>query len=133
MSGLYVDTSALGRLVLDEPDGPLVAEVLTRYDGSWSSWALALELRRLGLREERGIAVERALAGVNLVPADGAAIERASAIPPAVVRSLDAIHLEAAVRLHASGTVAAVLTFDRQLAAGCAHHGIVVEAPERGR
>jgi hypothetical protein len=34
-----------------------------------------------------------------------------------------------AAALHRLGTVAAVLTFDSQLHAGCQHHGIAVEAP----
>lgn len=55
---------------------------------------------------------------------------RASAIEPWMVRSLDAMHLEAAVGLAARGSIAAVLTYDRQLQAGCAHHGLVVHAPE---
>jgi hypothetical protein len=44
------------------------------------------------------------------------------------VRSLDAIHLEAAVGLLGRGEVAAVLTYDRQLQTGCSHL-VPVEAP----
>lgn len=43
------------------------------------------------------------------------------------MRSLDAIHLEAAVGLNRDGKIEAVLTFDRQLRAGCDHHSLAVE------
>jgi len=45
------------------------------------------------------------------------------------VRTLDAIHLEAAIALHQSGEIEAVLSYDDQLRAGCAHHVIRVDAP----
>ena len=46
-----------------------------------------------------------------------------------VVRSLDAIHLEAAVRLRDGGQVNGVVTYDQQLSVGCAHHGLAVHVP----
>ncbi|MBV9465837.1 MAG: hypothetical protein JO206_06055 [Solirubrobacterales bacterium] len=39
------------------------------------------------------------------------------------------IHLDAAIQLRKRGSVDAVLTYDRQLQAGCAHHGLPIEAP----
>jgi hypothetical protein len=48
------------------------------------------------------------------------------------VRTLDAIHLDAAVELYGRSEVAAVLTYDRQVQMGCAHHGLPIEAPGVG-
>jgi hypothetical protein len=45
------------------------------------------------------------------------------------VRTLDANHLEAAIDLHAAGTVTAALTHDEQLRLACAHHGIPLDIP----
>jgi len=59
------------------------------------------------------------LRGVRTVPVDGAALKRSSRLLPLEVRSLDAIHLDAALQLHDAGEVAAVLTFDHQLQGGC--------------
>jgi hypothetical protein len=56
-------------------------------------------------------------------------LERASRLPPSEVRSLDAIHLDAAVELLDAGEIAAVMTFDGQLQRGCEHHQLGVEAP----
>ncbi len=66
---------------------------------------------RTGLEAE----VEAALALVRLSVVDDAALERASRALPSEVRSLDAIHLDAAVLLAARGDVDAVLTFDRAI------------------
>jgi predicted nucleic acid-binding protein len=129
MAGLYVDTSALGRVLLDEPDAAAIVEVVGRYDARWSSRLLVVELRRLGMRTGLEAEVEAALALVRLFVVDDAALERASRTLPAEVRSLDAIHLDAAVLLAARGDVDAVLTFDAQLRRGCEHHGLRVEAP----
>lgn len=46
MAGLYLDTSALGRVLLAEPDAELIRNVLARYDVWWSSALLVVELRR---------------------------------------------------------------------------------------
>ncbi len=47
MAGLYLDTSALGRVLLAEPDAAAIRATLARYDGWWSSDLLIVELRRL--------------------------------------------------------------------------------------
>lgn len=129
MAGLYVDTSALGRVLLDEPDAGAIVDVVERYETRWSSALLVVELRRLAAKTGLVSAAEESLASVRLLELDAAGLERASRIEPVEVRSLDAIHLDAAVVLTGRGEVDAVLTYDRQLQAGCAHHGIRVEAP----
>jgi len=88
-----------------------------------------VELRRLGARTGLAEAAEELLGGIELLPLDRTGLEAAATLEPVDVRSLDAIHLQAAVSLHRDGVVAAVLTFDRQLIAGCEHHGFPVESP----
>jgi len=129
MAGLYLDTSALGRVLLAEPGAAAIRATLVRYDGWWSSGLLIVELRRLAAREGLQAIAEGMLRGVQTVPVDGAALDRCSRLLPLEVRSLDAIHLDAARQLHGAGEVAAVLTFDHQMQGGCAHHGLPVEAP----
>lgn len=129
MAGLYLDTSALGRVMLGEPDAELIRDALARYDAWWSSALLVVEMRRLARREGIEEPVERVLRHTRLFDLDRAGLDRASRIDPVEVRSLDAIHLDAAITLAGRGEIAAVLTFDRQLEAGCAHHGLRVEAP----
>lgn len=130
MAGLYADTCALGRVILDEPDGSAILTTIASYDALWSSELLLVELRRLGLREQAEARAETLVAGVSLEAVDRESLERASRLEPLSVRSLDSIHLEAAVGLARDGLIDAVLTYDHQLQAGCAHHQLRVEAPE---
>jgi predicted nucleic acid-binding protein len=129
MAGVYVDTSALGRLLLGEPEAEAIRSVLAEHDAWWSSELLVVELRRLAAREGLQPEAEEYLDAFRLVAIDSASLQRASRLEPTVVRSLDAIHLEAAVRLSEGGQVSGVVTYDHQLSAGCAHHDLLVRAP----
>lgn len=129
MPGVYVDTSALGRVLLAEPDAAPIRAALAGYDAWWASELLVVEFRRLAYREGLTQAAESLMRAMRFVLIDSGSLQRASHVEPFEVRSLDAIHLEAAVQLHSRGDVVAVMTYDRQLQAGCSHHGIQVEAP----
>lgn len=129
MAGVYVDTSALGRLLLAEPEAEAIRGVLAEHDAWWSSELLVVELRRLAAREGLESEAEEYLDAFRLVAIDSASLQRASRLEPMVVRSLDAIHLEAAVGLSDGSQVNGVVTYDQQLSVGCAHHGLAVHAP----
>jgi uncharacterized protein len=129
MAGIYVDTSALGRLLLAEPEAAAIRSVLEAHDTWWSSELLVVELRRLAAREGLELAAEQSLEAFQLVPIDSASLQRASRVEPMVVRSLDAIHLEAAVHLRERSEINGVVTYDHQLQTGCTHHGLSVHAP----
>jgi uncharacterized protein len=124
MAGLYLDTSALGRVVLDEPDGAAIGAALAAFDAVVSSRLLRIELHLVGLRT--GIPreeIETWLSGVALVPMDDAILSAAEAVSPASVATLDAIHL--AGERH----VASIMTFDARLTKGAREHGLSVVAP----
>jgi predicted nucleic acid-binding protein len=72
---------------------------------------------------------ERLLPGIRLLPIDGPSLDRASRIDPPTVRTLDAIHLDAAVTLRDKGTIVPVMTYDRQFQEAYRHHAVAVEAP----
>lgn len=129
MAGLYVDTSALGRLLLAEPDAQLIRDAMSKYQALWSSALLPVELRRLARRESMEEDAEKLLSPVLTRRLDALSLKRASKLDPVEVRVLDKIHLDAAIQLKKHDQIAAVLTFDRQLQAGCAHHGLPIEAP----
>jgi predicted nucleic acid-binding protein len=129
MAGVYVDTSALGRVLLAEPEAEAIRGLLAAHDAWWSSELLVVELRRLAAREGLEAEAEEYLDAFRLVSIDTASLQRASRLEPMVVRSLDAIHLEAALQLREGGQVDGVVTYDQQLSAGCTHHGLSVHAP----
>ena len=126
---MYVDTSAVGRVLLGEPDAPAVLRDLAGFDQHVASRLLRIELRRLALREDALEAADRLLDGVALIPLDDAILASSETLPPATVATLDAIHLATALRVATAGVLDTVMTYDRRLAEGAAHHGLQVLAP----
>ncbi len=129
MAAVYLDTSAVGRVLLGEPDAPAVLRELGEFDQHVASRLLRVELRRVALREGLLDAAERLLAGVALIPLDEAVLTIAETVPPATVATLDAIHLATALRLSSAGVLDTVMTYDARLAAAARHHGLAVLAP----
>ena len=129
MSALYLDTSVLGRVLLDEPDTAAIRRELGRFERHISSRLLRVELRRLGLLKDMLEYVDELLSGKVLIPLDETILTAAETIAPSVVRTLDAIHLATAVRLASAGQLDALMTYDKQLAEGAREHGITVLSP----
>jgi len=126
---VYVDTSALARVLLDESDAHIIERALGSFDQRLASQLLRVELRRVGLRTELVMGADQLLTGVALVPIDDATLAYAESIEPTTVATLDAIHLATAVRLARADALDAVMTYDKQLADGARHHGIDVVSP----
>jgi uncharacterized protein len=129
VSALYLDTSVLGRVLLDEPDTAVIRRELGRFERHISSRLLRVELRRLGLRKDMLEYVDELLSGKVLIPLDETILAAAETIAPSVVRTLDAIHLATAVRLAGAGQLDALMTYDKQLSEGAREYGITVLSP----
>ena len=129
MAVLYLDTSALGRVLLGEPDAPAIARELARFDQHVASRLLAIELRRLALRHNLLEAATALLAGVALVPLTDATLGVAETVLPANVTTLDAIHLATALGLAEAQLLGAIMTYDARLAEGARAHGLTVITP----
>jgi predicted nucleic acid-binding protein len=126
---VYIDTSALGRVLLGEPDAPAILRDLAGFDQRVASRLLRVELRRLALREQRLHDADQLLAGLALLPVDEALLAAAETVPPPAVATLDAIHLVTALALSGAGRLDAVMTYDARLADGARRHGLTVLAP----
>ncbi|MES1193902.1 MAG: type II toxin-antitoxin system VapC family toxin, partial [Solirubrobacterales bacterium] len=103
---LYLDTSALMKLVVDEDETPALRDELGRWgDGRFVTSALTgIELpravRRAAPAPEGNDALRAAAAlleTVILVPISSEVITRAASLEPTTLRSLDAIHLASAM------------------------------------
>jgi uncharacterized protein len=127
--GVYLDTSALGRVLLGEPDRPAVLEALSDFDQHVASRLLRIELRRLALRHDLLADADRLLGAVALVPISEPVLDAAETILPREVATLDAIHLATAVQLASEEVLEAVMTYDARLEQGARHHGLNVIAP----
>lgn len=127
--GLYVDTSALARVLLRESDRDSILAGLGNFERLVASSLLRVELMRVGLKNQLQLEARALLTSVSTVPITEARLDAAQEIAPITVATLDAIHLVTAVELHESRAIDAMLTFDRKLAAAAAHHGLDTLSP----
>ena len=124
---VYVDTSALGALLVAQDETQALVDWLDQEPVRLvSSDLLETELRRMAVREGRDQSkVSAILDGVSLAALDRATYRSAGFLPMSYLRTLDALHLEAAMRLD----VQAVLTYDQRLGEAARSAGLDVIAP----
>ncbi len=117
MSVLYLDSSALVKLVAPEPETTALLALLEPRPEVVSSALARVEVLRAVVRSGgRKRAIERArtvLSRVFLVAMDDPILEAAAALRPARLRSLDAIHLATALALRPD--VETIVSYDDRL------------------
>ncbi len=118
MAALYLDSSALVKLVAPEVESRALFDFIRRYAERVSSALARVEVHR-AVRRAGGAPAERrradrVLAHVSLVRIDDPIIALAARLRPTDLRSLDAIHL--ATALSVSDDLAGIVTYDRRLA-----------------
>lgn len=126
----YVDTSAVAKLLVQEPESEALSDYLDRLVASGaaivSSVLLETELRRLAVRAELGQdQVTALLDRFDLYEPDRAAYMEAGLLPSVSVRSLDAVHVVTAIRVEAD----AIVTYDERQAEAARQAGLRVVAP----
>lgn len=126
----YLDTSAAVKLVVAEPGSKALRTWLSaREERIVSSDLLRTELLRATRRAapEEMVRARAVLDSVMLITMPPSVFERAALLEPVVLRSLDALHLAAALEL--GDDLEGLITYDRHLAAGAEAMGIRVVAP----
>lgn len=127
MSRDYLDTSAAAKLLAEEPE----SDTLTHWADSdlpdlVATHLLGTELRRFAARHGLPQAAVTALLDrVSLYDLPRSLHQEAGLLPGRELRSLDALHLAAAVRLE----VSAVVTYDARLGEAATATGLTVLAP----
>jgi len=128
---LYLDSSALVKLVLPEAESAALQESLADWPAHVTSELASVEV----LRAVRRVAVDAALeeraeevvASVHLVKIDNEVLGQAARLEPRTLRSLDALHLATALSL--GSDLGAIAVYDGPLARAAAECGIKVVAP----
>jgi uncharacterized protein len=115
MPAVYLDSSALVKLAVEEPESRALRRHLRRRRPVVSSALARTEVLRALLAEgvdgiERGRAV---LSRVDLVRVNDRVLNAAGALLPAQVRSLDAIHLATAQLL--GSDLSHVISYDERM------------------
>ncbi|MEZ5159125.1 MAG: type II toxin-antitoxin system VapC family toxin [Candidatus Nanopelagicales bacterium] len=128
MSIWYLDTSAALKLLIEEAESPALAEAVdSEQPDLVACWLLETELRRAAQR--LGVlgmaAISDFLAGVSLYEMPGSLFREAGILRGETLRSLDALHLAAAVRIG----VDLVLTYDERMAESARQLGLRVLSP----
>ena len=134
MSAWYLDTSAFMKLVAEEPESGALAKWLDgcerRDERVLSSDLLRAEARRVARRSSDHAVLPNVLAWlerVDLIPITGASFDDAGLVDPPSLRTLDAIHLAAALTI--ADDLAGVVTYDRRLAEAAGALGVEAVSP----
>ncbi len=126
----YVDTSALAKLVVAESE----TEALRKWLNEKAPELVACDLVRTELMRavrrtvpDRAVQARAVLDSVTLTEVTSAVFEDAGRLDPTGMRSLDAIHLAAALDL--GDDLDGLCTYDDRLAEASAANGVTVVAP----
>jgi len=131
---LYVDSSAIVKLAVREPETAALEAELFRWPLCATSSITAIEVGRAAARareQQRGVLSEADVAALLSTTVEMVLTDRvrrtASALTPPELRTLDAIHVASALVL---GTdLAAVVTYDVRMQRAATRHRLRVSAP----
>ena len=125
---LYLDASALVKLVQREPETEALLAELAHWPALATSVIGEIEVRRVARRAELDPRqVQEVLARVNVIALDEPVREQAPLVGDPLLRTLDAIHL--ATALSVAGDLGGFSTYDTRLAAAATKVGLAVFAP----
>jgi predicted nucleic acid-binding protein len=126
---IYLDTSALLKLVKAEAGSDALAAFLGDRTDFVSSKLLAVEARCGALREDPSMLprVDLFLSRVDMIAISDAVVESASRLPDRHLRSLDAIHLATALLTREELDV--LLSYDDRLLTAAKAHDLPTAAP----
>ncbi|NLG64435.1 MAG: type II toxin-antitoxin system VapC family toxin [Actinobacteria bacterium] len=129
MNADYLDSSAIVKLVVREHESDALAEFLDGKPVLVSSALAKTEVLRalLPLGEEAQRRAETALEAIELIAISDDVLDAAGRLPPATLRSLDAIHLATAVLL--GSDLQSLLTYDRRMRATATAMGMKAASP----
>ncbi|MCY4424048.1 MAG: type II toxin-antitoxin system VapC family toxin [Acidimicrobiaceae bacterium] len=126
----YLETSAAVKLIVREAETEAMLAWAQDHAGNIVSSDLTrTELLRAVRRgaPDRGDEAGRLLDRADVVDLPTGVFERAAVLDPAILRTLDALHLAAAMEFGAD--LEGMVTYDDRLASAAAAHGITVVSP----
>ena len=128
---IYLDTSALAKLVFDEDESAALLAWLGEWPDRVTSTLAAVEMARLVARARSSPTVKRratrVLAAVAQLRVDEPVIALAATLRDPLLRTLDAIHLASALSF--GDVPEAFVTYDRRLGEAASRVKLRVVAP----
>jgi predicted nucleic acid-binding protein len=137
LSACYLDASAIVKLATPEGETQALRAHLAQHRHLVTSRLTTVEvaraLRRRGPETEASAMdpMREILQHLDLVELDEDVAATAATVAPAVLRSLDAIHLASALAI--GGELTEIITYDSRLAAAARNAGLEVQAPGQRR
>ncbi len=125
----YLDTSAFLKLIVTEPESAALHGCLRRWPQQASATLLRTETVRALRASGHGHLVgssRRLLGAIRLIRLDEPLVDRAADLEPPELRSLDAVHLAAALSI--GPDLGVLLTYDARLIAAALAQGLDVES-----
>jgi predicted nucleic acid-binding protein len=125
----YIDSSALVKLAIPEPESDALRVELTRWERHVSSALARVEVVRACARVDtkaRRIA-EQIVSALDLIAVDDRVLEEAALLGPVDLRSLDSIHLASALLL--GDALGVAIVYDDRLLEAMGAAGIPTAAP----
>ena len=125
----YWDSSALGKFIVRETESRSLSAFRRQHSGASHATSLStrVEVGRIAGRTGDLGPVAEVLSGLMEIPLTPEIVARATALQPATLRSLDAIHLASALAL--GDALEAVVTYDSRLRAATELAGLRVVSP----
>jgi len=125
----YVESSALVKLVIAEPERSALAAYLGTGTGQVTSLLSVAEVQRTAARRSTAHLrrAEVLMADIALLAIDRQVVDAAARLQPTTLRTLDAIHVASALQL--GSEVRSFVTYDRRLAAAALAAGLPVASP----
>ena len=129
MTLVYLDASAIVRIVADEPGRAATVAFLRNHEARVTSVISTVEVPRAVARkrEDATLAAASFLDSLVVVALDRTIVSRAASLAPPAVRTLDAIHL--ATALEFGRELEAFVTYDTRLGDAARSMGLPVAFP----
>jgi uncharacterized protein len=126
---VYLDSSALIKLVVPEPETDELRAEVARWDRHASSAIARTEVVRAATRiDPAARELARGVVGaISLIAVTDEILDRAAELGPTTLRSLDALHVASALTLDAA--LGSFVTYDVRQADAAAAAGLEVRAP----
>jgi predicted nucleic acid-binding protein len=128
---LYLDSSAILKIVVAEPESQALFEFLKVWPLRISSELARTEvlraLRRAGATVPQFRRGQKTLRRIGLIPIDSRIVNDAAMLKPRALRTLDALHLATALSVRTE--LAAVVTYDGRLSEAATEAKLSVWSP----
>ena len=128
----YLDSSAVAKLFLPEPERSALESALLEKRGLFTSRLALTECGRIVTRLGREVTdafIEDVFGPFVLIDLSSDILRAASGVLPSGLRSIDAIHVVTALSLGEPSLE--VITYDRRMAEAARAHGLTVVQPGR--